>query len=107
MNPAILAAIAASNAEASETIIQRLRKKGATSAASAITIDDADDATQKQLDEALVRGLVMKRAGGQYYVSERAVADRNEGLGYGVVLALLIIGSIVASGFALAMFVAR
>ncbi|MDQ3143902.1 MAG: hypothetical protein M3Q57_03370 [Pseudomonadota bacterium] len=108
MNPAIMAAIAASNAETTcETVVQRLRKAGAIKAERAIAIEVSSAAEKTQLDDALIRGLVIKRADGLYYLDERAIADRNEGLGFAVLLGLLIAGSVAASSIALVMFAAR
>ncbi len=107
MNPAIMAAIAASTAEtASETVIQRLRQAGAIKAERAIAVEVNGAAEQAQLDDALLRGLLIERADGLYYLNERAIADRNEGLGFAVLLGLLIAGSTAASIIALAMFAA-
>ncbi len=46
-------------------------------------------------------GTVKTTDDGRYYLNERAIADRKEGQGFMVVLILLVIASIMASGIVL------
>ncbi len=110
MNPAITAAIVAANAKANaslETVIARLRKDKALRSDSAVRFEPANEAEQKFLDEAIGRGLVVRRHDGLYYINERAVSERNEGLGFAALLMLLAIASVVASVIALVKFAAN
>ncbi len=104
MNPAIHAAIiAATQQEAvKEKIEDRLRVEKAVGPSSAIAFVPADDAERKLLDAALSTGNVVRTNDGRVYLNERAVADRNEGQGFMALLIMLGIGSLIASGVALA-----
>ena len=101
-NPAITAAlIAASRQQEVEVAIEGLLKKArANSPTSAITLNL--DAKQRELlDQALAAGTVKTTGDGRHYLNERAIADRKEGQGFMVVLILLVIASILASGLVL------
>ncbi len=104
MNPAIHAAIiAATQQEAvKEKIEDRLREAKALGPSSAIEFTPADEAERKLLDAALGTGNVVRTNDGRVYLNERAVADRNEGQKYTALLVMLVIGSLIASGVALA-----
>ena len=106
MNPAIHIAIMAAN-QAEEGIAARLRKAEAINASSAIEFTPADAAEQKLLDEAIGLGLVVRRSDGRIFLNERAVSERNEGIGYGLLLGLLALGSAAASIAALIAFAGR
>jgi hypothetical protein len=101
-NPAITAAlIAASRSqEVEEAIEGRLGKAKATGPSSAIALDLADK-EKELLDQALAAGTVKTTSDGRYYLNERAIADRKEGQGFMVVLILLVVASIMASGIVL------
>ncbi len=104
MNPAIHAAIiAATQQEAvKEKIEDKLREARALGLSSAIAFAPADDAERKLLDAALSTGNVVRTTDGRVYLNERAVADRQEGQGFTALLVMLVIGSLIASGIALA-----
>jgi hypothetical protein len=101
-NPAITAAlIAASRSqEVKEAIEGRLGKAKATGPSSAIPLD-LDEKEKELLDQALAEGTVKATGDGRYYLNERAIADRKEGQGFMVVLILLVVASIMASGLVL------
>ena len=103
MNPAIHAAIIASNEAVEETVEDRLRAAKALGHSSAIPIVPANDEEQKLLDAALAGGNVVRTSNGLFYLSERAVADRNEGQGFMALLIVLVLMSLIATGAALAM----
>ena len=46
----------------------------------------------------------MRRADGRVFLNERAVSERNEGIGYGLLLGLLALASVAASIAALVVF---
>ena len=106
MNPAIHVAIMAAS-QAEEGVAERLRKAKAISSESAIACTPANATQQAQLDEAIGLGLVVRRADGRVFLNERAVSERNEGIGYGVLLGLLALGSAAASIAALVAFAGR
>jgi hypothetical protein len=105
MNPAIQAAIiAASQHEAIEEKIEnRLKAANALGPSTAIAFAPADESGQKLLEAALATGNVVRTANGQFYLNERAAAERKEGQGFMALLIGLIFLSLVASGVALAM----
>ena len=103
MNPAIHVAIMAAS-QAEEGVVERLRKAKAISSESAIACTPAKSTQQAQLDEAIGLGLVVRRADGRVFLNERAVSEHNEGIGYGVLLGLLALGSAAASVAALIVF---
>ena len=103
MNAAIHVAIMAAH-QAEEGIAARLRKAKAINWASAIEHVPADSTQQAQLDEAIGLGLVVRRADGRVFLNERAVSERNEGIGYGLLLGLLALASVAASIAALVVF---
>ena len=98
VNPAITAAlIAASRQEDVEQKVEgRLKKAKAFSPAKAIALS-LNEKDQPLLDQALACGTVKETANGRYYLNEQAIADRNEGKGFMVLLILLVVGSILAS----------
>ena len=102
-NPAITAALqAASNDEESEEFIQaKLKGANALSSSTAITLD-LNEKQQELLDKALSSGIVVKTVDGRFYLSERAISDRNEGNGFMALLILLVAASVIASGAILA-----
>jgi len=104
VNPAIRAAIiAATQQEAvKEKVEDRLREGKALGPSSAIQFALADDSERRLLEAALSTGNVVRTNDGLVYLNERAVADRNEGQGFKVLLMVLVIGSLIASGVALA-----
>ena len=104
MNPAIHAAIiAATQQEAvKEKIEDKLREAKALGASTAIAFAPADDAERKLLEAALSTGNVVRTNDGRVYLSERAVAERQEGQGFAALLIILVAVSIIASGVALA-----
>jgi hypothetical protein len=104
VNPAIHAAIiAATQQEAiKEKVEDKLREEKALGPSSAIAFAPTDDAERKLLDAALSTGNVVRTTDGRVYLNERAVADRQEGQGYMALLIVLVIGSLIASGVALA-----
>ena len=103
MNAAIhVALMAAHNAD--KGIVERLTDAKAIDPSSAIMHRPSDAAEQAQLDEALGLGLVLRRADGRIFLNQRAVRERNEGIGYGLLLGLLALGSVAASVAALVMF---
>ena len=106
MNPAIHVALMAAH-EAEQDVSAKLRAAKATSSASAIEYVPANDAQQAKLDEAIGLGLVVRRADGRLFLNQRAVAERNEGLGYGLLLGLIALGSVAASIAALVAFAGR
>ena len=106
MNPAIHVAIMAAS-QAEEGLVERLRTAKAINSASAIEYIPANATQQAQLDEAIGLGLVVRRADGRVFLNERAVSERNEGIGYGVLLGLLALGSAAASVAALIVFAGR
>lgn len=99
INPALFVALGAQTGDhaTSDSIIKRLRKAKAFSAATAIRLDPASDAERKALDEAVGLGLVLRSADGRTHLNERAIADRNEGVGFALLLALLALASVGAS----------
>jgi hypothetical protein len=101
-NPAITAALIAASRqqEAEEAIEGRLGKARATGPSSAISLD-LEGKEKELLDQALAAGSVKTTNDGRYYLNERAIADRKEGQGFMVVLILLVIASIMASGIVL------
>lgn len=101
-NPAITAALIAASRqqEVKEAIEGRLGKAKAVGPSSAVTLD-LQAKEQDLLDQALAEGMVKVTSDGRYYLNERAIADRNEGQGFMVVLILLIAASILASGIVL------
>jgi hypothetical protein len=105
VNPAIHAAIiAASNQEAvKEQVEERLRAAKALGTSSAIAFVPANEEEQKLLDAALASGNVVRTSNGLFYLSERAVADRNEGQGFMALLIMLVAASLIATGVALVM----
>ena len=101
-NPAITAALIAASQqqEGQEAIEDRLRKAKATGPSSAIPLD-LEGNEKELLDQALAEGTVKTTSDGRHYLNEQAVADRKEGQGFMVVLLLLVIASIMASGLVL------
>jgi len=101
-NPAITAALIAASRqqEVEEAIEGRLGKAKATGPSSAISLD-LEGKEKELLDQALAAGSVKTTNDGRYYLNERAIADRKEGQGFMVVLILLVIASIMASGIVL------
>jgi len=101
-NPAITAALIAASRqqEVEEAIEGRLGKAKATGPSSAISLD-LEGKEKELLDQALAAGSVKTTNDGRYYLNERASADRKEGQGFMVVLILLVIASIMASGIVL------
>ena len=106
MNPAIHVALMAAQ-QAQDGIVARLATAKAINSASAIKPIPANATEQAQLDEAIGLGLVMRRADGRVFLNERAVSERNQGFGYGVLLGLLALGSAAASIAALVAFAGR
>ena len=106
MNPAIHVAFMAAQ-QAQDGIVARLATAKAINSASAIEHIAANATEQAQLDEAIGLGLVMRRADGRVFLNERAVSERNQGIGYGVLLGLLALGSAAASIAALVAFAGR
>ncbi len=102
-NPAITAALIAASRqqEVEEAIEGKLGKAKATGPSSAIALD-LEGKEKELLDQALAEGTVKTTADGRYYLNERAIADRTEGQGFMVVLILLVVASIIASGIVLA-----
>ena len=107
MNPAITAALLAAHQSEAPGPVERLTTAGAVTSAKAIAIDPATPAEAKLIDQAIGRGLVLRRADGRYFVNARAVEERNARIGYQLVIGTLIGLSIVASAAALLMFTAR
>ena len=101
MNAAIHVALMAAH-KADKGIVERLTEAKAIDPSSAIMHRPSDAAEQAQLDEAL--GLVLRRADGRIFLNQRAVRERNEGIGYGLLLGLLALGSVAASVAALVIF---
>ena len=101
-NPAITAAIIAASRqqEIEEAIEGRLAKAKATGPSSAVPLDLAGK-EKELLDQALAEGTVKTTSDGRYYLNERAIADRKEGQGFMVILLLLVVASIMASGIVL------
>ena len=101
-NPAITAALIAASRqqEVEEAIESRLKKAEATTASKAIPLKLVGK-EKELLDQALAEGTVKTAGDGRYYLNERAIADRKEGQGFMVLLILLVVASIMASGFAL------
>ena len=106
MNPAIHAAIMAAH-QAEPDIAARLRKAKAVNSENAIEHIPANATQQAQLDEAIGLGLVVRRADGRVFLNERAVSERNQGIGFGLLLGLLALGSVAASIVALIAFAGR
>jgi len=105
MNPAITAALIAAQQSGEATdVIGKLTKAGATSLDQAVRFDTASEAEAKQRDDLIATGLVHRRGDGRLFVNQRAVAERNARIGYGLLVALLLSASIVASVVALALF---
>jgi len=102
-NPAITAAIIAASRhqEIEEAIEGRLAKAKATGPSSAVPLELAGK-EKELLDQAVAEGMVKITSDGRYYLNERAIADRKEGQGFMVVLILLVVASIMASGIVLA-----
>ncbi len=100
MNPALLAAINASNGQqpSVDDIVGKLQKARALTATSAITLKDVDPA---KLDEAVGLGLVIRSTDGRLHVNEIAVADRMQSHGWIFMVVLLVGASLVASIVAL------
>jgi hypothetical protein len=98
VNPGIAGAlIAASRREDVEEKIEgRLKKAGAISLASAITLE-LKDKEQVLLDQALASGSVKRTDDGRLYLNERVIADRKEGQGFMALLILLVVASVIAS----------
>lgn len=103
MNAAVHIALMAAH-KANQGIVERLTAAKAVNPSSAIMHEPSDAAEQAQLDEALGLGLVLRRADGRIFLNQRAVSERNEGIGYGLLLALLALGSVAASVAALLKF---
>jgi hypothetical protein len=101
-NPAITAALIAASRQQDieEAIESRLKKSKATGPSSAIPLD-LEGKDKELLDQALAAGAVKTTTDGRYYLNERVIADRREGQGFMVVLILLVLASIMASGFVL------
>ena len=101
-NPAITAALIAASRqqEVEEAIEGRLKKARATGPSSAIPLN-LNGKEKELLDQALAAGTVKTTVDGRHYLNERAIADRKEGQGFMVVLILLVIASLMASGLAL------
>ena len=108
INAAITAALIAASQEeeTEEAILGKLRKGNAMSRSSAMPLDLAGD-KQELLEEALASGIVAKTADGRFYLNERAAADTKESQGFLVLLIFLIVGSLIASGVALAVSLAN
>ena len=108
MNPAIMVAIMAATQqqEQEDKAEARLREAKALGASSAIDFAPANEAEQQWLDKALATGVVVRTASGRVYLSERRLADRREGTGFTVLLVMLVVMSLIASGIALVMTVA-
>ena len=105
MNPAIMVAIMAATQqqEQEDKAEAKLREAKALGASSAIDFAPANDAEQKWLDKAVAEGIVVRTASGRVYLSERRLADRWEGQGFTVLLVMLVVASLIASGIALVM----
>ena len=102
-NPAITAALIAASRqqEVKEAIEGRLQKAKATGPSSAIPLD-LEEKERELLDQALAEGTVKDTGDGRYYVNEKAIADRKEGQGFAIILILLVVASVMASGIVLA-----
>ena len=109
MNPAIHAAImAASHQEQNQEKVEaKLRAAKALGPSSAILFQPADDAERKLFEAALAGGTVTRTRDGRTYLNERVIAERKEGQGFAILLVLLIIASVIASGAVLADFAGR
>ena len=102
-NPAITAALIAASRqqEVEEAIEGKLRKAKATGPSTAIALG-LSGKEKELLEQAVTEGTVKATTDGRYYLNERAIADRKEGQGFMVVLILLVVASIMASGIVLA-----
>jgi len=107
MNPAITAPLLAAQQSEAPSPVDRLTKAGAVNRSKAIAIDPATPAQAKLIDQAIVEGLVQRRADGRLFVNPRAVEERNATMGYQLAMGLLIGLSILASVMALVLFTAR
>lgn len=107
MNPAIMVAIMAATQqqEQEDKAEAKLREAKALGASSAIDFAPANDAEQNWLDKAVAEGVVVRTADGRVYLSERQLADRREGQGFTVLLVMVVVASLAASGIALVMSV--
>ena len=65
---------------------------------------EQEDKAEARLREA--KGVVVRTASGRVYLSERRLADRREGTGFTVLLVMLVVMSLIASGIALVVTVA-
>ena len=103
MNAAIHVALMAAH-KADKGIVERLTDAKAVDPSSAIMHRPSDATEQAQLDEAIGLGLVLRRADGRIFLNQRAVRERNEGISYGLLLALMALASVAASVAALIKF---
>ncbi len=107
MNPAITAALLAAQQSKGPSPLNRLTKAGAVSSSKAIALDPANAAEAKLVDQAIVEGLIQRRADGRLFVDARGVEERNARIGYQLSIGLLIGLSTLASVVALVIFAAR
>ena len=99
-NPAITAALIAASRqqEVEEAIEGRQEGQGHRAVERHIAQPRRSKGTAGSGDAA---GTVKTTGDGRHYLNERAIADRKEGQGFMVVLILLVIASILASGLVL------
>ena len=100
-NPAITAAlIAASRQQEVEEAIEG-RQEGQGHRAVERHIAQPRRKAKGTAGSGAAAGTVKTTGDGRHYLNERAIADRKEGQGFMVVLILLVIASILASGLVL------
>ena len=82
---------------AREKLLAQLREAGANSAPLAASLDVEGDEGQSALDELLKAGTVHEARRGLYFIDESRKAEQHAGLGFKLLLVLLVAISIVAS----------
>jgi S1-C subfamily serine protease len=107
MNAAVTAALLAAQQSQLPNPIDRLTKAGAVNSSKATTLEPANAAEAKLIDQGIAQGLIQRRADGRLFVNTRAVAERNSRIGYQLGIGVLVTVSILASVLALVIFVAR
>ena len=92
------------NSVARSTVESRLRSARAVDPQRAIALEPLDAAQSAGLDEAIGLGRVVRLPDGRSFLNPAAISRPGEGVGYGLLLTLLALGSAAASVVALVMF---
>ena len=101
MIPVHLAAIGASQQAAREKLLAQLREAGATSAAMPASVELDGDEAEQAMSQLLEAGTVREARRGLYFIDESKRREGQDGLGFKLLLILLVCVSIMASAVAM------